>query len=178
MRSNSSPRLAHDLDGGEPAERDLGERAMEVYGAAFRSLVVAGSTRDLAEDIAQEVVLVFLGRSRTILSDSSWARTVALRMWWRVARSRRVEVRIEDQVETATCSRSRLDARIDLSRALAIAPARDRVLLRLSLSGRSHREISALLGFPVKQVGVRLQRAARRAARRFEVEPQSQIERG
>lgn len=140
------------------------QRAAAVHSTVLRHLAFSRVPGEIAEDIAQEVVVSFLRRFAAISNDGAWARTVAVRLWWREHRARQVQVPLESgpiRVVTGHCC---LEDRIDLSKALAGVPASDRRLLLLSLAGRSHSEIGGEIGVPVNQVGVRLQRAANRVA--------------
>lgn len=141
------------------------QRSATVYALVLRHLAYSRVPREIAEDIAQEVVVCFLRRVSGILNDGAWARTVAIRLWWRECRDREVNLPLESGPTRVVAGLCGLEDRIDLSRALMGISPRDRRLLLLSLSGRSHSEIGGEIGVPVSQVGIRLRRAANRAAR-------------
>jgi RNA polymerase sigma factor (sigma-70 family) len=141
------------------------QRAAAVHTVVLRHLACSRVPSEVAEDLAQEVVVSFLRRVSAISNDGAWARTVAIRLWWREYRTRLVHVSLESGPMRVVTGLRGLEERIDLSRALVGVPPSDRRLLLLLLAGRSHSEIGGEIGVPVNQVGVRLRRAANRAAR-------------
>jgi DNA-directed RNA polymerase specialized sigma24 family protein len=105
-----------------------------------------------------------------VRSPRAWLRVVIRRQLSRlVQRTGREEPLLDlDAVDSPVDLAERIRRSIDLDRLLQRVSARDRRLLTLALSGRSHAQIGSLMGIREGAVGAHLARARERARRCFD----------
>lgn len=155
---------------GETGSLAAGEVASRVLETARRA---ASRFPDLdREEIAQQTAVAFLQKPGAIEQPADWAARVAFRLAHRQLRDRRREQRRQPPPGPGSSDEPSAppppltpDQRLDLARAVARLPARQRALVRLHLQGHTGPEIAARLGLTPRSTSTLLARAIRRMRR-------------
>jgi len=138
------------------------------YRGVFRYLAGVTGSRDLAEDLTQEVFLRVARAAHsgdTIEHERGWVFSIARSVVAAERRQRRQEVVLSDTGEPAAAATAELAAH--LSHAMQTLEAADRdVLLLREIGGLTYQEIAAACGCTVESVRSRLHRT-RSALRRL-----------
>lgn len=128
--------------------------------------------RDMANDIAQEALLLLMRCYAQVRDLHSWLLVVLRRMAVKSAsRSRRPAPRAAPKDPTCRMDGPApfvdIDTGLDVEKAMLEMPRQQRRILALAFAGHSHAEIAAALGCEIHQVGPRLQHAYRALGRRL-----------
>lgn len=129
-------------------------------------LIAMGASRADAEDAAQEAMILAWKRWDTIGEPTAWVRTVAVRAYWKLLRTRTLTVPLDESTPEPV-SNSDLDMFGEQEQVLQLIrglPPRQRTVIALYYDGSTCKKITELTGMPEGTVRSHL-RHGRRALR-------------
>ena len=150
------------MNGDDAAYNELVRRRQGAIRNMLRRL-----TRDsyLADDIAQQVFVQGWQSIRSLKSPAAfggWLRQIAVNFWLQAARSRKLEVPLEQDLRSESPAAAAAQ-QLDLDAALAQLPADVRLCIVLAYSeGLSHAEVSQTTSIPLGTVKSHINRGSAR----------------
>jgi RNA polymerase sigma factor (sigma-70 family) len=116
------------------------------------------------DDVVQETLLRLFEHGPAVQSVPGWIGVVVRRLAHTLAQRRSKETILPPRL-LGTSDGFDLTSQLALSEILTKVPPKDRNLLHLIARGYSHREIAQHMGWQTRDVGTKLDRAVRKAAR-------------